>query len=325
MRAPDDLCEGAAAERYLIVGNRRHGWGGAQRQQRLFVARLPAHVTREQWMPALSRCPGRLRGCLRAVWLNAVVLRHRPTRLVLWGEAPMMLAPYVRWHRRLAIYGAERTNPNAPMVPEDDAWRARAMRSCDVVLAQTHRAAEAIERFAGCRTALLPNIVDDSLQARADTLRTSAVPVLRSRTVVWAGRMEPVKAVEVVVRAFAVLHASDSEWRLLLIGDGSCEAALRAEVQALGLDACVEFAGRRDHAEVLDAMATTRIFAFSSVSEGYANVVMEAALLGDAVVSTDCDFGPREILADRPRTWLVPVGDEVAFTAALREAAATTD
>lgn len=51
----------------------------------------------------------------------------------------------------------------------------------------------------------------------------------------------------------------------------------------------------------------------SSDFEGFAMVLVEALSLGVPVVSTDCDFGPREILTGPLAHWLVPTGSPAAL------------
>ncbi len=58
----------------------------------------------------------------------------------------------------------------------------------------------------------------------------------------------------------------------------------------------------------------------SSAWEGFGNVIVEALEQGTAVVSTDCEAGPREILADGEFGTLVPVGDAPALASAMQQA-----
>ena len=59
------------------------------------------------------------------------------------------------------------------------------------------------------------------------------------------------------------------------------------------------------------------VFAFSSFFEGFGIVIVEAMMSKIPVVSTDCDFGPREILEDGKNGILVPMGDHKAMTNAI--------
>jgi glycosyltransferase involved in cell wall biosynthesis len=62
----------------------------------------------------------------------------------------------------------------------------------------------------------------------------------------------------------------------------------------------------------------------SSDFEGFAMVLVEALICNVRVVSTDCDFGPREILTGSLANFLVPVGDATALANKIDEALAQT-
>jgi glycosyltransferase involved in cell wall biosynthesis len=67
-------------------------------------------------------------------------------------------------------------------------------------------------------------------------------------------------------------------------------------------------------------MMRARVAVCSSVYEGLCNAIIEALSCGTPIVSTDCPYGPREILQDGRYGTLVPVGDAAALASAIEAA-----
>jgi len=67
-------------------------------------------------------------------------------------------------------------------------------------------------------------------------------------------------------------------------------------------------------------MAKADMFVLSSKWEGLPTVLVEALALDMKVVSTDCDFGPRELLKDGKLGWLCPAGDAHSLATAILQA-----
>jgi glycosyltransferase involved in cell wall biosynthesis len=128
-------------------------------------------------------------------------------------------------------------------------------------------------------------------------------------------RLSEEKGLPLLLRAFATLHAQRPHTRLVLAGDGPLRKPLQQQVQALGLQAVVALPGRIEVPRRW--MQRAAVFALASSYEGFGNVLVEALSCGTAVVSTDCQVGPREILAGGRFGALVPVGDAKAMAAAL--------
>jgi glycosyltransferase involved in cell wall biosynthesis len=131
---------------------------------------------------------------------------------------------------------------------------------------------------------------------------------------VTAGRLVAQKDHGIMLRALA-LHRRHSDSRLILLGAGPLEAPLRALAADLGIGDCVDFAGFRPN--VLPFFRQADAFVLSSQCEGFGNVIVEALGCGTPVISTDCDYGPAEILQDGRHGVLVPPRDAEALAAAM--------
>lgn len=119
-------------------------------------------------------------------------------------------------------------------------------------------------------------------------------------TISWAGRIDPIKDLETLTRAFAVVHSELPAARLRIFGGATAQNAgylerCRALVSELGLSAAVAFEGRV--ADIRDAYAAGHVVVLSSVSEGFPYSVIEAMTCGRPCVATDVG-GVTEALAD---------------------------
>jgi glycosyltransferase involved in cell wall biosynthesis len=107
-------------------------------------------------------------------------------------------------------------------------------------------------------------------------------------------------------------------WRLAIVGEGPERPALEAMVGALGLAQRVTFTGYV--ADPFAWMMRARLAVCASVYEGLCNAIIEALACGTPVVSTDCPYGPREILQDGRYGALTPVGDARALASGIAAA-----
>ncbi|MGE0224539.1 MAG: glycosyltransferase [Acetobacteraceae bacterium] len=134
------------------------------------------------------------------------------------------------------------------------------------------------------------------------------------RVFVTAGRMVPQKDHVTLLRAFA-LHRQRVPSRLLMLGAGEMHDELVALTHELGLDDAVAFLGFQNNP--LPWFRRADAFVLSSRFEGFGNVLVEAMACGTAVISTDCQHGPSEILDDGRFGTLVPPEDPAALAAAM--------
>lgn len=136
--------------------------------------------------------------------------------------------------------------------------------------------------------------------------------------ILTVGSFKDQKDHPLLLRAFARLARAAA--KLMLLGQGENETMLRALALELGIADRVVFPGF--HADPSPFYATADLFALSSDHEGLPTVLIEALSFGLPVVSTDCPFGPAEILENGRFGRLVPVGDAQALAQAMDEALA---
>ena len=133
----------------------------------------------------------------------------------------------------------------------------------------------------------------------------------RERIIVNVGSMGRMKNQRTLIRIFASLEGN-ADWHLILIGDGPDRPGLEKEVRQLGLEDRIEFLGERK--DVPAWLDRARVFAFTSLEEGFPNALAEALAAGCACVSYDCPTGPSDLIQHEGNGLLVLNDDEVGFS-----------
>jgi glycosyltransferase involved in cell wall biosynthesis len=114
----------------------------------------------------------------------------------------------------------------------------------------------------------------------------------------------------------ATVAEHDALAHLLLVGEGPELRNLRAQVDRLGLQRRVTFAGHVRHDALAPFYRTADLFALASEFDNSPNVVLEAMACGLAVVATDVG-GVADYVAAGQGGELVSPGDPSALAGAL--------
>ena len=113
-----------------------------------------------------------------------------------------------------------------------------------------------------------------------------------------------------LIRAFRRVRASRAV-RLVILGEGPDRNRIEETIRDQDLTQDVALPGFEPNPYKF--MSHSSVFALSSGWEGFGVVLVEALALGLPVVSTDCTYGPAEILSGGRYGTLVPVGDDEAL------------
>lgn len=133
--------------------------------------------------------------------------------------------------------------------------------------------------------------------------------------VIAMGRLSYVKGFDILLSAFSKIAKIYSDWQLLILGEGEHRIELETLRDRLGLRQQVILAGHIRNPFPL--LKFSNLFVLSSRSEGFGNVLIEAMACGLPVISTDCPYGPREIICDGVDGILVPTEDVSALAVSM--------
>jgi len=195
-------------------------------------------------------------------------------------------------------------------------------RLADVVVTLTDgAAADLAENFGVPRNKLAvlrSNAVIDA--SAVNSINSNSEDDREPGLIVSVGRLSPEKDHANLIRAFAKLDPKLAK-RLEIAGVGPLRPRLEAMIAELGLGERVALLGFV--ADPFSIFRRAQLAVFSSLYEGFGNALVEALACGTPVVSTDCPFGPREILAGGRYGLLVEVGNPDVLAGAIAQALAS--
>lgn len=233
---------------------------------------------------ALHAYRGRLRALVDQVRPAAVYVHHEPYGVSTW-----------QWMRAtprdvlFGFYAAQNIVKRFP--PPFSVMERQVFARSDFALPITREVAEVLERK-GYRGDLriMPLGIDE--RAYSPGLMRSGPP-----TIGYVGRLVPEKGVDTLLRASARVTAAH---RLLIVGNGPQEEALRALAGKLGIADRVAWAGYTPHAEVPDEYRRMDMLVVPSKTvanwkEQLGRVVLEALFIGVPVAVSDSGELPRLI------------------------------
>ncbi|MBU2928370.1 glycosyltransferase family 4 protein [Winogradskyella psychrotolerans] len=157
---------------------------------------------------------------------------------------------------------------------------------------------------------VLPNPISTELSQLRRAYSTN-----RENIILSVGTFNDDKRQEKIIYAFHNLKLSD--WKLVLIGDGPNKSKLITLIKELNLAHKVQIVSKVKN--VHDYYNIAKIFAFASKAEGFPNVLLEAMHYGLPSLSTDCNYGPSELIIDGKNGFLVPVDNQAMFVEKLGE------
>ncbi|MBT2533317.1 glycosyltransferase [Arthrobacter sp. ISL-48] len=201
-----------------------------------------------------------------AVNAKTTVLDLNPRSISAW----LLLAIRAALGRRTLVWG--HIHPQAGAGSRTAVLRRIMRRIAKGTISYTYRDAEkAISDIPGSAVWIAPN----SLYRKESVRPALDANDAQRSSVLYVGRFAPAKKVSLLVEAFGEAVRTQPDMRLILVGGGSEEAALRHLTSRLGIAEQVEFPGWIDD---LEALSPFYARAFCSVSPGFAGLGLTQSL-----------------------------------------------
>ena len=251
--------------------------------------------------------------------LRQVLFQNKPDiALSMMSTANVLLCLAALGLRSIRVIVSERTYP--PMMPLGRLWeqlRRRTYHLADRVTMLTSEGLQWLEReIPKAHGAIMPNSIPYPLPNLAPRLVPEDWIGRGRRLLLAVGRLSEEKSFDQLLRAFSKLAPVNTKWDMVILGEGLMRGELEQQLHDLELFGRVHLPGRAGN--VGDWYSRADLYVMSSRFEGFPNTLGEAMAYGCAVVSFDCDTGPRDIIRNEVDGLLVPAGDVEGLSVALQ-------
>lgn len=211
---------------------------------------------------------------------------------------------------RFPIYVSDRCRPNKSFGKLHDTLRKRLYPKATGVIAQTQKAKELYKtQFKHENVVVIGNPIGQI---------ASNGRIERENIVVSVGRLIDTKHFDQLIEIFSKIDKPD--WKLVIVGGDALKQTnsilLQRQIDEFEMSDRIILAGTQK--DVNGYLLRSKIFAFTSSSEGFPNVIGEAMSAGLPVVAYDCVAGPSDMIVEGENGFLIPLFDKEMFVEKLK-------
>jgi glycosyltransferase involved in cell wall biosynthesis len=239
-------------------------------------------------------------------FLRRKIKQIRPDAVLSFGEYWNNFVLLAAKGLKYPVFVSDRSQPNKSLGKVQDRIRNLLYPGARGIIAQTEKA-KAI--FAGMYR-------HDNIAVIGNPIREISGKEQRHQReniVLMVGRLINSKHQDRLIKIFAAINRPG--WQLVIVGYDHLKQnnmeRLNQLIKELGMEDRVILAGKQSNVE--SYYLTSKIFAFTSSSEGFPNVIGEAMSAGLPVLAYDCVAGPSEMIEDGSNGYLVPLFNDDVF------------
>lgn len=252
----------------------------------------------------------RLLSTLKTVrFLRNTIKEIDPISVLSFGERWNNLVLLSLLGTPIPIYVSDRAQPDKPLGFKDDFLRRKLYPRAKGIIAQTSQAKSFYESFLANHPKI--RVIGNPINQQA------IVNTPREKIVLTVGRLIETKHHDELIKLFVKINKLD--WKLIIVGGDALNQDNKQKLEELvkSLNAQDRIILTGSQQDVASYYKRSAVFAFTSSSEGFPNVVGEALSFGLPVVSFDCIAGPSDMIQEGENGYLIELFDYKEFTSKL--------
>jgi len=245
------------------------------------------------------------------LFLRSKIRELKPLSILSFGEYWNNFVLLALLGLKYPVYVSDRSQPDKSLGRFQDKLRKWLYPSATGIILQTQKAKEIY----------LSSHRHNNIAVIGNPIRSfdeKSVNVGKEKIVLMVGRLIKSKHQDLLIEIFA--NVNEPDWKLIFVGYDHLKQQhmnrLKQLAKELNVEDRIEFAGKMGNIE--GYYFKSSIFAFTSSSEGFPNVIGEAMQAKLPVVAFDCIAGPSEMIEDGKNGFLVPLFDKGIFEEKLK-------
>ena len=223
-----------------------------------------------------------------------------PNTVLSFGEMWNNLLLIASLGLHLNIYFSDRSRPDKKWGRVHDFLRQKLYKNATGIISQTSYSKTFLQKLTNNKNiVVIPNPVIIQNEQKNE----------RKNIILSVGRLIYSKRLDLLLKMFSEIDNHDYE--LWIVGEGTEKDNLVKLAHELMISEKVIFWGARKDIHFFYKQA--KIFAFTSVSEGFPNALLEALSFGLPSISFDCIAGPSDLIIDGYNGFLITELDQKTY------------
>jgi GalNAc-alpha-(1->4)-GalNAc-alpha-(1->3)-diNAcBac-PP-undecaprenol alpha-1,4-N-acetyl-D-galactosaminyltransferase len=233
-------------------------------------------------------------------FLIKTIRKIKPISVLSFGEMYNSFVLISSFFSNAKYFVGDRSQPDKKWGFFHEKMRKLIYRRADGIIAQTKYAKSFFEMELNHKNIqVIPNPNRDYQYVKTE----------KENVIIYMGRLIKSKRVDLLIEVFAKIN--NPNWKLWIVGDGPEKEKLEKQIVGLESKDLITIFGAQKN--VTEFYSKAKIFAFTSLSEGFPNVLIEALSFALPCVAFDCVAGPSDIIEDNQNGFLIPLLDTAMF------------